>query len=85
MKDLKTKRDTFKQAFNDFMNRDGYDMDHCWGPEDDQILKDIAIVYIEFLSGIHGEPVLDEIMKIAQTLGEAVWSKLGDHLDKLES
>ena len=84
MTTLEEKRELFQKQFEEFMNRDSYDMDHCWEPEDDAILKHIAITYIEFQSGISGEPILEEVMKVAKTLGEGLWSRFGDYLKELE-
>ncbi len=78
---LEEKRKLFQKQFEEFMKRDHHD---DWGPEDDAILRHIAIVYIEFQSGISGEPVLEEIMKIAKTLGAGLWSRFGDYLKDME-
>ncbi len=79
MKDLKTKRDTFKQAFDDFMHREHQD---DWCPKDDQLLREIAITYIEITCGIDGEPVLEEVLKVAKVLASGLWSKFSDFLEE---
>jgi len=90
---LDEKRKRFKREFDLFMNRDEFYKINpdgstseipgvtSWGPEDDQLLKEVAITYIEFVSGIDGEPVLDEIMHIAKKIGQGLWGKLGDYLE----
>jgi len=77
----KARRETFRRQFAAFMDRKEVD---DWSPEDEAMLREIAITYIEFQAGIDGEPVLDEILKVAKTLGAAKWSKLGDYLKSLE-
>lgn len=77
----KARRETFRRQFAAFMDRTHHD---GWSKEDDDVLREIAVTYFEFVTGLDGEPIVEEVFneveKAAKKLGSAYYSKLGDYL-----
>ena len=57
---LNNKRKRFQREFKNFMERGHHD---DWSEEDDQLLREVTITYIEMVTGEHGAPLIDSLVE----------------------
>ena len=74
--ELERKRNTVKQAFEDFLNRPSV---HDWNIEDDRILYDIITTGLEIFTGHDGKEIFRDVMTQAHAL--ARYRKLAEYLE----